>query len=226
MNLEILLKILFENTLLLGIFFALGGILKLFIYYKLFGILIFEFFDLKEVLSLFANNLIAYFAIIFFILGILIVDTLSFGFEVIWLPIIFTILSVLYFFLRPKIFLYETILQIFLFWGLYLIIVNSNRYINLDQIENDSLGLFFLALILFSLALFSVFNGFNEYYKVKFKNHYANTKIEIKGKCFTSDNFKYYIGKTDKYIFIHDESTNSTEVIPASNIDKITFTKV
>lgn len=224
MNLEILLKIFFENTILLGIFFVLCGILKLFIYYKLFGIFIFEFFDIKEVLTLFANNLLAYLVIIIFTIVILLLDSQFSGFDVIWLPIIFTGFSVIYFLLRPKVFLYETIMQNILFWGLFFIIIYSNRYLISNQIGNDSLSLYLLALILFSLGLFSIFNGFNEYYKVKFKNYYSKTILEINGNCFTSNESKYYIGKTEKYVFIHDESTKSSEVIPVSNVDKITFT--
>lgn len=225
MNLELLLEILFENTFLLGTFFIICGIIKIFIYYKLFGILIFEFFDIKEVITLFANNLLAYFVLIIFIVSILLLRPNLAGFQIYLTPIVFTVFSVIYYFARPKVFLYETVLQNFLFWGLFLLIIQTNNFLSSNQIEQEKVSLYFLGLILVSLGLFSAFNGINEYYKVKFKKYYLNTEIEINGNKFTSSESKYYIGKTEKYLFIYDELIESSEVIPTSSVNKITFKK-
>ena len=225
MNLELLLEILFEKTVLLGTFFIICGIIKLFIYYKLFGILIFEFFDVKEVITLFANNLLAYFILIIFTASILLLSPNSTGFWVFWIPILFTVLSIIYYLVRPNIFLYETIFQNIFFWGLFILINQINKYLSLNLIEQDKLSLYFLGLILVTLGLFSIYNGINEYYKVRFKKYYLNTEIEINGNKFTSSKSKYYIGKTEKYLFIYDELTETSEVIPTSSVNKITFKK-
>ena len=94
MKIELLLKILFDNTTLIAIFFAVGGLVKLFTYYKMFGIYIYEFIDIKEVVTLFINNLLGYFLVIGFIALALLRFSLIEQFVFI-IPIAFSLFSVI-----------------------------------------------------------------------------------------------------------------------------------
>jgi hypothetical protein len=222
MTAESLLKIVFNNTTLLAIFFLIAGSIKLFSYYKLFGIYIYEFIDIKEIITLFVNNLLSYFSVLIFI-----------SFELIYyaefenmkyiIPGIFTILSIIYFLIRRKVFLYEVLILNILFWFFSVIIIrlwsifDSKKYPE-DQIQHYVLLIFLISLIVYSSAI-----SFTEYIKVKVKKYYAKTKITIDDQEFISNNTKYYIGKTEKYLFIYDGLNKSAEVIPMTRIKKIVF---
>jgi len=223
MSIDLLLKIFFNNTVLIGTFFVLCGILKVFIYFKLFGIFIFEFFDLKEVVTLFANNLLAYFAILIFTSSLFVFNSELTGIYKFLIPAAFTIFSIIYYFLRKNIFVYETILQNLMFWILFFVLkellTKANSYID----NYELISIYVLAIFLMSLSIFSIINAFNEFYKVKYKKYYSKTELEFENSSFTSNDYKYYIGKTDKYIFIYDNAIKSCEVIPTSRLKKIIF---
>ena len=223
MSIDLLLKVLFNNTVLIGIFFVICGILKVFIYYKLFGIFIFEFFDLKEVVTLFANNLLAYFAILIFTSTLFVFNSELTGIHKFIIPAAFTIFSIIYYFLRKNIFIYETILQNLMFWILFFVLkellIKANPYIDNYEI----ISIYVLSILLISLCIFSIINAFNEFYKVKYKKYYSKTNLEFEKSSFESNDYNYYIGKTDKYIFIYNDAIKSCEVIPTSSLKKIIF---
>ena len=99
MTLENVIKILIENIPLLGTFFLIAGLIKVFTYYKLFGIYIFEFIDIKEVLTLIINNLLAYFVILVVFSILFISNNYLTGIFPYLIPLSFTVLSLLYFYL-------------------------------------------------------------------------------------------------------------------------------
>lgn len=225
MNLELLLKILFDNTTLIAIFFAMGGLVKLFIYYKLFGIYIYGFIDIKEVVTLFINNLFGYFLVI----GVIALALLRIPFLekfVYVIPIAFSIFSVIYLIARKKVLLLEIIVLNFLFWLLFFVIQRLISFANGTSSASESTKNYTLLILLFILIVYSIANALTEFYKVKMRKYYSGTKIIYKSEEFTSDNNKYYIGKTEKYLFIYDEQAKTTEAISMSEVKKIIFRRI
>lgn len=223
MTLENIIDILIENTALLGIFFLIAGLIKVFIYYKLFGIYIFEFIDIKEVLTLIINNLLAYFVIFVAFSIIFISSTYLSGVITYLIPFSFTVLSALYFYLRRNVFLYEIVLQNIIFWTFFLSVIQIPS-ITLEQSSNtDQYKTEVLIIFLFTLVLYSIINAFSEFYKVKYKHYYSQTKLLMEAKEIISTANEYYIGKTEKFVFIHNNFEKSNEVIPVALIKKITF---
>jgi len=225
MTLENIIKILFENIPLLGIFFLIAGLIKVFTYYKLFGIYIFEFIDLKEVLTLIVNNLLAYFVILVVFSILFISNNYLIGVLTYLIPLSFTVLSLLYFYLRKKVFLYEIVFQNLIFWIFFIAIrqissENIGPSTNASQFKTEVLTIF-----LFTLASYSILNAFSEYYKVKYKHYYSKTKLLIEEMEIISTPDKYYIGKTENFVFIHNNLEKSNEVIPVSLVKRITFYK-
>lgn len=225
MNIELVLSTLIENTTLIGVFFVIGGMIKVFTYYKLFGIFIFEFFDIKEVLTLFANNIFAYTIIIAYIIAMILLIPIIHFYYLVLAPIVFTVLSIIYFKLRKDIFIYEVALQNLLFWGVFLIIYCTFPGLSKVGINQNLLQYYFLVLIICSLIGFSLFNAANEYFKVVEKGYYFGTIIKFEDEEIISTMDKFYIGKTDKYIFIFNRLTKETEIIPSEKLKKITFNK-
>lgn len=222
MKIEILIKIIFENLPILGGFFVIGGLVKIFSYYKFFGLYIYEFMDIKEVLTLFINNLLAYFIVLLFI-SMSILDIKFIGISKYGFPIIFTILTILYFLLRKNIFIYELIIINFFFWLFVIIIKEFLPTLNTQTGSFEEIKNFTLLFFLLTLIVYSLLNAINEYYKVKYKKYYSGTKILFDDFEFISNDNKYYIGKTEKFVFIHDKEKKLTDIIPVSRLKKITF---
>lgn len=225
MTLENIITIIFENIPLLGIFFLVAGLIKVFTYYKLFGVYIFEFIDIKEVLTLIINNILAYFAILVAFSILFISNTYLNGILSYLTPLSFTVFSLLYFYLRKRVFLYEIALHNLIFWIFFISVskIHSeaiNPPTNTSQFKTQVLVIFLL-----TLTLYSLINAFSEYYKVKYKHYYSKTKLQIEDIEIISTLDKYYIGKTEKFIFIHNNLEKSNEIIPVSLVKKITFYK-
>ena len=225
MKIELLLKILFDNTTLIAIFFAVGGLVKLFTYYKMFGIYIYEFIDIKEVVTLFINNLLGYFLVIGFIALALLRFSLIEQFVFI-IPIAFSLFSVIYLFIRKRVLLIEIAALNILFWLLFFVVQRLLSFVKESSSAFESTKNYTLLILLFSLIVYSIVNALTEFYKVKMKKYYSGTKIIYNSEELNSDDNKYYIGKTEKYLFIYDERVKATEAIPMSEVKKIIFRKI
>lgn len=225
MNIELLLKILFENTTLIAIFFAIGGLIKIFTYYKMFGIYIYEFIDIREVITLFINNLLGYFLIIG-IIALAVIKIPFFDEFVYIIPVAFSIFSIIYLFVRKRVLLLEIIVLNLLFWLLFFVVQSLLTLDKEISSEFESTKNYTLIILLFSLIVYSIANALTEFYKVKRKKYYSGSKIIYDGYEFNSDDIKYYIGKTEKYLFIYDEQSKSIEAIPIGEVKKIIFKRV
>jgi hypothetical protein len=223
MNLETVVTLLMANIPLLGIFILIAGLIKVFSYYKLFGLYIFEFIDIKEVLTLMINNLLSYLIIIIALLVLLICKSFLTGILTYTLPVSFTVLSLLYFLLRKRVFLYEILFLNIFFWCFFFVVGQIQPQIIKQTSDSDLLKIDVLLFLLFTLIIYSIGNAFFEYYKVKYKKYYSKTKLLIENVEFNSTSEKYYIGKTEKFVFIHDNLDKSNEIIPVSLIKKIIF---
>lgn len=222
MNIESLLKILFDNTTLIAIFFAVGGLVKLFTYYKLFGIHIFEFIDIKEVVILFVNNLFGYF-LVFGVIAIALIKLPILETFKYTIPVIFSVGSVVYFISRKKVLFVDLLTMNILFWLLFIIVGELLLAIDSSNLAFEKMKNYTLLILFSSLIVYSIANAFTEFYKVKHKFYYSGTKIIYALEEFASTNEKYYIGKTEKFIFIYDSCAKTTEAIMSSGVKKIIF---
>lgn len=222
MNFEFLIKIIFENYSLIGIFFIIAGLIKIFVYYKLFGIYIFEYLDIKEVITLFFNNLLAFFILIFIFFAIDLGYTYHSEYSYI-LTLCTTIGTVIYYVSRNNVYAYEVLAINTLIWLFYIF---SDKFYKIVIIpESDILKNYVLIGLLFILIFCSLINCISEYHKVKHLNYYNNILIKFKDFTFNSSNTRFYIGKTDKFIFIYNDVDKSSEVYPVTEILKIIIKK-
>jgi uncharacterized membrane-anchored protein len=83
----------------------------------------------------------------------------------------------------------------------------------------------FVSLLIFMLILVMMQATF-EVRSVKINKKYEGVSIiRTDSSKYVSDASFYYIGKTKEYIFFHNEKTNTTEVIPASDVKNLFFPK-
>jgi hypothetical protein len=55
------------------------------------------------------------------------------------------------------------------------------------------------------------------------KDRYINSVIYFKSDTIRSNHFRFYIGQTNKYIFVYDLKKNVTSVYPMSDVTKLEF---
>jgi uncharacterized membrane protein len=53
------------------------------------------------------------------------------------------------------------------------------------------------------------------------KGKYVGTKIFTGDSTYVSDSAHYFIGKTEKFVFIYNVSDSSTDILPADKVEKI-----
>lgn len=223
MKLDEILKLIFDNITLIGIFLLIGSFIKLFIYYKLFGIYIYEFLDIQEALTLFINNCIAFLAFFLSLLILVYISTFLTSNFIYIVPLIFTIFSILFFLLNKRIFLYEIFFQNLFIWGLFICFKRFEERLSILFDNSQTSNNFLLLNLLVMFIITSVLNAWNEYYKVKYKFHYNLTTIEFEDETFISSTDCFYIGKTKDFVFIYDKISNSSIIKPASKIKRIVF---
>jgi len=225
MVLSVILKLLFENIAIISIILIIAGAVKLFSYYKLFGVSIFGFIELKEILILFFANLLSFFSILFFLVVVIVLYNYLSIITLVFIPVIFFVFTCVYYKMRRFIFLYEVFLQNFMFISLFVILILGLRYIPEDMQKTDEFGKIILALFFIYLIIFALVNSYNEFYKVKNKKYFSRTRIWIQNEEIETNENKYFIGKTSNFIFIHDQLKETTEVYPMSSVNKIMFVK-
>jgi len=221
MDLDSLLKIFFDNLTLIGVFFITAGLVKVYLYYKFFNIYIFEFIDIKEILILFVNNLFAYFIILFFLSVTLIFLSYVSGLYRVTLPLAVLGMSIVYKLYRKNVYWYETVLQNIVYLVLFLALLIWNKPITNTLTHPEGHERYMLLIIFGTLLLNSIGYARLEYYKVKHKNYYSRIRLILKTGEFQSDENKFYIGKTEKYFFIYDKTTNTAEIFTAEAVTKI-----
>ncbi len=215
MNLHTLLEILMEKITLLGFIFLIAGLAKLFTYYKLFGVFIFEFIGLGEIVSLFANNLLGYFTLV-----------ICYAVGQILMPMVgnrpymicsgFLIVTLIYFLGRKNVTLIELL-------GLNLYFSSSIYFLTTIQHTNLN-STWVLFVILISLLAYSIGAGVTEWHKVKTLKYYIKTKVYLDKEeiLITTDDY-CYIGKTNTYTFLCNLKTGETMILPNSRVSKFIF---
>jgi hypothetical protein len=78
------------------------------------------------------------------------------------------------------------------------------------------MGLLIITTLFFTLMRKSIFDARNV-----MNGKYIGTKIFTNDSTYTSTATNYFIGKTDKYVFIRNEPDNSCLIIQSESIKKI-----
>jgi hypothetical protein len=238
----------FDVVSVLALMIIAAGMIKQYLYYKMFGIRIFSFLSIDEIIISFADNLLYYLLLlissIFFLISFFVNvgDLLAFistqsswdrvvlyfkeNIPALFVTIILNVAILVFGYLRKNIRWFETVLNITLSWIAFwfLPIILFEIQISLG-VSNAVMGNLYMATMGISLLLYSIASAFNEGYKVRRFKHYNGTEIELEKEIITSDDTFYYIGHSKHYIFFFDAIKKSSEIWPISTVKKFRFIK-
>ncbi|MGV3586680.1 MAG: hypothetical protein ACO1OF_06745 [Adhaeribacter sp.] len=234
---------------ILGFFLIFCGVIKIYTYYKVFNLTILPYLKITEILSLFLENVMAFLLVAIFV-GITSLDFFykinidGAGFNLLlnldfaqrirlilmqinlsyWFFGISTLAFFFFYLLRKNINKYEFIISIPLFLGYIIIpIITVLAKIQLKDwygLELKIIFVFFCFLLL-SLILFSIANALNEAYKVKKHQFFKNAVfIFDDNEKIISNQYLYYIGRTEGFIFFYNSRNEKPIIIPASRLKK------
>lgn len=112
-----------------------------------------------------------------------------------------------------------------------IIIIPSSVYLIVFKKSNSRMikSLSLLSIIFIYLEVMTIYLTVESYWEVKNEKKYIGTKIvfnndttlEDSSHIFISDSTDFYIGQTNKYIFIHHLRKGITSVYPVSNVVRI-----
>jgi hypothetical protein len=235
---------------ILGFFLIFCGTLKVYTYYKTFGLAITPYLKFTEVLTLFFENLFAFLLVAIFVtlvaldffykiriedLGashiteLTVFERTIFYIKEMKISHWFLAISAAGYFLlyktRTNIKFYEFVLSLFMFViGYYLVPILSVEFklllIDWYTLHVNVIYIYFVFLLI-SLTLFSVAMGLSESRKVKKHDFFINTVFELENEnSIKSDRKRYYIGRTEDFIFFYDTLTQRPIVYPASKLIK------
>ena len=234
----------FEALSILTISASLGALLRQFLYYKAFGIRIYQFLELDEII-LHALDGIVYF-LIFLSLNylsyhiykyqnnllkeVIIMRTTKFkiiAIQSLRLFVLIILSSILY-----GIFISTVVKLTFVdavYWLILFIIaiyINPRIYIRLNSrtISNSRKRNTLAAIAVVEFWIFIAILGINESYKRKHFNPEVTISF-VDGHLLTTNDSLYYLGKTKTYLFTYSIKSNSTSVHPINGVDKIQFRK-
>lgn len=222
------------------------GVIKFYIYYKLFNISFLAYVELTEILTLFMDNLLAFliflvtslffasYALINFynkIIDIAFLYNCNFwdrclvysivSINLLYVIIFSIIFSTIVYLLRKNIFLYEAFV---IFIGLiFLCSLAPFLFIEFLLVAvnffsfNDSVFIY----VFFIFLIFSVFTAINEYVKIRYKLYFKNVTIYLDTETINCHQNFYYIGKLKSYMFFYDSIKKVCIVIPNSRVTKI-----
>lgn len=236
-----------QFTGLVSAFLILCGVLKLYIYYKQFGISILRFIEIEEIVTLLFDNLLAFISVIlpttlyvYLLRSDVTVPSVGsfsdvFSFLYIKWPIVICFLmigliGVILFKIKNKgvnntDLLYLIILvfccSIFfpILFNFFYTLVKENSQ---SKTFVDGPYLFFVCFI---LLIYSILTALNEHKKVNNGNYFSGTIIFMKeGKVvLESDATVFFIGMTKNYFFIYNKPGKKCIVYKVEDIAQIEF---
>ena len=233
-------------TSLLTAFLVACGVLRFYIYYKMFNISILRFIDISEILILFMDNLLGYFAIIVpSALNIFFLVKFS-GHFAKYKPISFVELirdqlpvsgsffvgtctgAIIYFLLSKNLKLKDLFLLIVLIILFIILFPAVFYYTNaflIDYLKTQmDLSTLLLLFICFFLICYTVIISYLEVDKVKHMGFYKSVKIKFKSEPIINGTpEKFYIGMTKNFIFIYEKSIATTTVYKMNDLESIVF---
>ena len=240
MKVENLIKLIPLGTIILTL---ISGI-KLAIYYKQFQIQIFDFIELKEIITLFFDDILYYISTISVVLIIYLIITSFSNFRLSKEPnterikdqtkedktlgrhinfigimaiVILVGLSGLIYFSDYSLYLKVSMIKsnVFIFLTLGLVVSAYKGWIkNLNAILTLYLGIITIG--------FLTIEGFLEAQKVKSNINKQVFEIRTTEKIYQQNQFSY-IGKSNRYIFLYNTKENSSLILPISKLDSFTL---
>ncbi|RAW01104.1 hypothetical protein [Pseudochryseolinea flava] len=225
-----------------------AGMIKDYLYYKMFGIRIFSFLSIDEIIISFADNLLYYLLILissaFFLISFIansevllpsishlslisrLVEYFGENIPALFITIALNAAILLFGYLRKKIQWFETLLNIILSWiAFWLLPIILFEFQISTDISNSGMSNHYIITMAISLALYSIMSAFNEAYKVKHYKHYHGTEVELEDEIITSDDTYYYVGHSKNYIFFFDSELKASEVWPIATVKRFKFIK-
>lgn len=236
MKVENLIKFIPLGTIVLTL---ISGI-KLAIYYKQFQIQIFDFIELKEIITLFFDDILYYISAFSVVLIIYLLITSFSSFRLSTEPntgkikdqvkedktlgrhinfigimaiVILLGLSTLVYFSDYSLYMKVSLVKsnVFGFLTLGLVVSAYKGWIkNLTAVLTFYFGIITIG--------FLAIEGFLEAQKVKSNNNEQVFKIKTSEGIYQQNQFSY-IGKSNKYLFLYDKNENSSLILPISKLD-------
>jgi len=237
-NVELLLLLAGPGLILLGIIYQT-------IYYATFNIEITRYMELSEIILSFTNELLLLIILIIWTCGFILFTWNTQPNPTKKLPLFKAMIHDLKAFIKTHlidiiialaiiIFLIISILfaQFFIFIGLIAVIVfiliKAKFYLQKGvseyfKIKSFSRSIFeYIVLLLGLIVCFAYLDA-----KSLVKNErYINSVIYFKNDTIRSTQYKFYIGQTNKYIFVYDLKNDITTVYPMSDVTKLEFGKI
>lgn len=224
---ESLFKQISNNIPLISIAIIILGLIKEFIYYGRFNVPIKYFLNISELGLIISDNLLLLSpAIILLAIGLRThtqnielteeqqkQEKKDVIFRIIFWTILFIIIAFFGFYFK------EYYLQVIMICGLIFIslIIIPIFFIDINSpLQKTFINVF----AIISLILIIIFIGSLETYTVD-KGKYSGTQIYTRDTTYTSSDTSYFIGKTEKYIFIYNKFDTTTLIIPSESVTKI-----
>jgi len=230
------------------------GVVKLYVYYKTFGISIIEYLDLSEILMLFFDNILSYLVVLaiglfngfnftynvessgyFFDLLMRnnfwyrLLIYIEANYSVLWFILLFIAGAYLYRRLNSGVHKYE--IRLLIIMGIVILFLIPILYYEIrifvcnQYFKEVPPTLVFLAITAISLILLSIANALNEQHKVKNLFYYKGSTFEVDDQVIESTSDFYYIGKTQKYVFFYEPIKRLCHIEPIEKIKKYVFQK-
>ncbi len=232
----------------IGTLFVIFGAIKLIIYYSLFGVKITSYFEFSEILTLFLEDMLFYsFILIFYLTTDLLLRTtddklliienftkaldeksfrkrfilyINAEIKIQYFLKVSLMFIVLYFLSKFKLSELKTIL--IFWWSLFvlriILIEFRIKYNNYVQVSHTN-----IITIAFIFLGFSVFTAYSEFNSIMYDKKYLGTQVELTDTSLSTNHLYFYIGQTKNYIFFYDKKEKSCDVIPMSEVKKLTI---
>lgn len=92
-----------------------------------------------------------------------------------------------------------------------------NRSIQINQTVKN------LILVLIVLVGWGIYKGVEKYFAVKYRHKFTGTTIIINGVKIISNDKYYFIGRTKSTIFFYNSVNNYTDIMPTTNLTKVSI---
>lgn len=234
----------------IGTLFVVFGAIKIVLFFRAFGIEVVSFLDFGEIITLFLEELLWLTALVVFFFLVnwksifsgnseitrnnfkqvvhekSLRKRLKFYFETevnVHTFVIISLAQTMYYFLFVKI-LHFFVLSLVCIWTFFIIIILILEV----RTKLNSYVTIFHTLILNIVAFFllgSIYIAISSYYSVNYHNKYIGTQLELTHdrQTIVTTYWYFYVGKTRNYVFLYDRKKSSYDVIPMSQIKKLSI---
>lgn len=215
---------------LVSILIIILGVLKQLLYYANFNLPIKYFIGLTELGLLISDDLMIYVPFLLLIMFLMDLERFrnekkekkenskpnkitTFHITYIILPASSIIFFLIYLYLKS----FPILLTFIGFSTVSVVYIVLFKMMDLDyniEIKNNLLLIFFCLLLYYSMFCSTAFELIN----VEDEGKYNGTLIRTADKEYISTDSSFFIGKTEKYVFVYDKKDKSTDIIPTESI--------